>query len=565
MTIAPIDSIDTASADAEGAPAAKAEAFFKALDKALKACQLYESKGKLVDRMIDDLMPKLEAATASGALTVKVASFGLVYEGTPLDLDDKRKPYLFRLFCDGVRELSLLKGMDRDEVMAFIEILMADPKPGEDDLVTLLWERNLPHVSLYVADTFSSVLDTEGGAQSALLAGESRMRINPEGTSEETLPLTPDDVRALKPGEDLVWLKETRANTEPSPKLAAAVAKVREAFQSPADYRQFFTVARKLAERHKEGDEPLEASPLILGQFDALVKKGRADQVAEMLKLAGLARERSGEFGKVLQQALTDPERMKALAGLYETSHEVLTPSLRGLVKGGEEGMIALLAELPSGDAQRALQEMLTAEGVDLTPFYSQRLDSDDEDVLLDTIETLSRIGTEPALAALSKTLGSPLTSVRHAALKALVGRYTESARIGLGRALKDPSKENRMLALKILRESGEPRVAWAIISTMDEPSFEQRDREEQAAFYEALAAFQDDRTLGHFKELFAKKNLLRNRSIINRQLMAVEALGKIGTQHARELLGDVRKRWYIPGKVKRAIDAALSRRGGAT
>ncbi len=561
MTITPTD---TAPVDVEGSPAGKAEAFFKALDKALKACQLYESKGKLVDRMLDDLMPKLEAATAPGALTVKVASFGLVFEGTPLNLDDKRKPYLFRLFCDGVRELSLLKGMDRDEVMAFIDILMADPKAGEDDLVTLLWERNLPHVSLYVADTFSSVLDTESAGQSSLLAGESRVRINPEGKEEEALPLSPDDVRALKPGEDLVWLKETRAIAEPSPKLAGAAGKVREAFQSTADFRQFFTVARKLAERHKKGDEPLEASPLILGQFDASVKKGHADQVAQMLELAGLAVERSGEFGKVLQAALTDEERMKALAGLYERSHAILTPALKGLVKGGEDGMIALLGELPTGEAQRALQEMLTAEGVDLTPFYSQRLASEDEQVLLDTIDTLSRIGTEPALAAIAKTLGSPLTAVRHAALKALVGRYTESARIGLGRALKDPSQENRMLALKILRESGEPRVAWAIISTLDEPSFEQRDKDEQAAFYEALAAFQDDRTLGHFKELFAKKNLFRSRSIINRQLMAVEALGKIGTDHARELLADVRKRWYIPGKVKRAIDAGLSRAGGA-
>ncbi len=283
-----------------------------------------------------------------------------------------------------------------------------------------------------------------------------------------------------------------------------------------------------------------------------------------MLRLAGLAAERSGEFGRVLQAAFLDPERMKGLAGLYERAPDVLTPALKGLVKGGEEGLIALLGELPSGEAQRQLQEMLTAEGVDLTPFYSKRLSSEEEEVLLDTIETLGRIGTEPAMGAIARTLGSALTSVRHAALKALVGHYTEAARIGLGRALKDPSQENRLLALQILKESGEPRVAWAIISTMDEPSFEQRDADEQATFYETLAGFQDDRTLGHFKELFAKKNLFRNRSIINRQLMAVEALGKIGTEHARELLAQVRSRWYIPGKVKRAIDAGLSRTGGA-
>ncbi len=562
MTIAPIDQ---EVPDTSGSPASVAEAVFKALDKTLKACQLYMSKGKLVDRMMDELIPKLETATEHGALTVKVASFGLVYDGTPLNPDEKRKPYLFRLFCDGVRELTLQHGIDRDELMSFIEVLMADPKPGEDDLVTLLWERNLPHVHVYVADTFSSLSDVQSDGQSALLTGENRLRINPQAADEEVLPLSPDDVRALKPGEDLVWLKETEARVEPSPKLVEPTKKVREAFQSMEDYKQFFTVARKLTERHKGEGEPLPASPLILGQYDAAVQKGNAEAVAEMLKLTGLAVERSGEFGQVLQEALLNVDRMKALAVLFERRHDLLTPALKALVKGGEEGLIALLAELPSGDAQRHLQEMLTSQGVDLTPFYSTRLTSEDEEVLLDTIETLGRIGTEPAMAAIAKTLGSALTSVRHAALKALKGHYTEAARIGLGRALKDPSQENRLLALRILQESGEPRVAWAIISTMDEPSFEQRDTDEQKAFYEALAGFQDDRTLGHFKELFAKKNLFRNRSIINRQLMAVEALGKIGTDHARELLSEVRKRWYIPGKVKRAIDAGVSRTGSGT
>ncbi len=270
MTIAPID---TAASDGEGTPFGAAEAFFMALDKALKACQLYMSKGKLVDRMLDDLMPRLEAVTEQGALTVKVASFGLVHQGAPLNPDDKRKPYLFRLFCDGVRELTLQQGMDRDEIMALIEVLMADPKPGEDDLVTLLWERDLPHVHLYVADTFSSILDVESDGRSVLTAGENRLRVNPQSKDEEVLPLSPDDVRALKPGESLLWLKETRAKVEPSPKLADAANRAAGAFQSMEDYRQFFMVARKLSERQKGEGESQPASPLILGQYDALVKK----------------------------------------------------------------------------------------------------------------------------------------------------------------------------------------------------------------------------------------------------------------------------------------------------
>ena len=74
------------------------------------------------------------------------------------------------------------------------------------------------------------------------------------------------------------------------------------------------------------------------------------------------------------------------------------------------------------------------------------------------------------------------------AALEAMGGRYHESARIGLGRALRDPDKQNRLLALAILGASGDSRMAWSLVAAVEGAAFGNLDEDEQEAVYRAIA-----------------------------------------------------------------------------
>ncbi len=64
-----------------------------------------------------------------------------------------------RLFADGVRLLALLPGLELAEVSRLLEILLFDSSTSpsrEDDLVTLLWQSELPHVMHHAVVPFAN-------------------------------------------------------------------------------------------------------------------------------------------------------------------------------------------------------------------------------------------------------------------------------------------------------------------------------------------------------------------------------------------------------------------------
>ena len=200
-------------------------------------------------------------------------------------------------------------------------------------------------------------------------------------------------------------------------------------------------------------------------------------------------------------------------------------PILQRLVVVAQGAMVAMFKTLRPGDAANALQSMLGEAGVDLTDYYLDQLDGDDEKILLNAIGALGRIGSPDALRAVAKGLTGTLSSVRAAALKALDGRYDEAYRVELGRVLRDPEKENRVIALKILAKSGDRRMCWPILGIAQSRGFDRLAVDEQAAVYHALGAFQDNRNLEHFEAVLSNKNLMRNKAARGRQMMTVEAL----------------------------------------
>ena len=101
------------------------------------------------------------------ALEVHKDSFlykgAIMYQGSARDGD-----LSFSLFRDGIRELFFQKNIDLYEVETFLMLLHRYknlPEETEDDLVTALWETNLPHVQYdAVAQSIDQIL-TEGAIQ----------------------------------------------------------------------------------------------------------------------------------------------------------------------------------------------------------------------------------------------------------------------------------------------------------------------------------------------------------------------------------------------------------------
>ncbi len=532
--------------------------YFNVLDKVVRASKLYQGEGALLERMMDDLERRSAEVLAQGAVTVRVASFGLVYQGHPLAPDEKRVAYLFRMFCDGVRELTVLPGIDRPELEQLVEILSADLRNSDEDLVTMLWRKQFKCIRYYAADTFSTGMQVSMDGDLMLSSSQAPGQFAKQAEGLE-VTLSPDDIRLLAGEGHLEWVKEVKAPLQATGKVAQVAGRIRSAFRTPKDVGRFVKLGLEQSAR-EAGEGEAAPSALILGLFDDLCQQGRAEPVATLL-LALL--DTSGELKPCAQALLTavaDPERLARLAPPLARQPEAFEAVLPRLVAHLGASLVPLLNELESGEVQALLHEHLAEAGHDLTSYYAARMDDPDEKVVLHAVESLGAVGTPDAIQALARVLSRNSTTLRRAALTALVGKYHPEVRVALARSLKDPDRDNRLMALRVLEKSGDSRLTWGLLSSLKDTRFGDKDDEEQAAFYRALAAFQDDRTVAHFKEILSRKNLVRSKATIKQQLLAVRALSEVGTAHAHETLKSFRKARFHPAQVRTAIEQAIAR-----
>lgn len=521
---------------------------FSCIDKLLKGMQLYEGHGPLVDRLMGEVMTRLGAVLQIGALTVRVTPVGLIHDSRPLSEDGKPPRYLFRMFCDGVRELTFLPGLEEDELRSLIDVMRADPRHTDDDLVTLLWRQELKKVRYYAVDTLG--VDADEDSEVALSEKETGRIVDAEDGQE--MVMSSSDMRVLRTGDQLGWARDCRAPQAAVGKMAAAAERIRSAFTSPRDYLRFVAVAVRLS--------PGAESPLVLGCLDALIASGDLDGLIELLSaIDQLARQ--GEQAGALRDAAIHESRILRLVPLYSLHHQALDPVLRRLAEGERrEALVTLLKALDGGEAQQTLLTTLGEEGVDMTAFYLRHLESERAEDVVEAIAALGKIGTPRAVKAISEALGNHLTAVRRSALEAMLGRYDPGARVALGRVLKDPNRDNRLLALQILEQSEDRRLGGALLSALQDSNFTNKDEAEQTAFFKALAAFQDARTLRYLGGVLQQKNLTRSRMVTDQQLLAIQAIGAMSVPEAREILERASASWYLSANIKQAAQAVLSR-----
>lgn len=515
------------------------------MDRTIKGMRLYEGQGEMAERLFAKLEQAATDATAEGPMTVGLTSFGPVYNGKPVLSSGERLPYLFRLYLDGVRELTLLQGVDRDDLMGLVHVLGTDPKGSEDDLVTLLWAKNFRTVRHYAVDALAT------GAQAELADGKLAQARAGTGldasqqAGDVKLALTASDLRVLQTGGELEWVAGARGPVSGGEGVQRLSARVSSAIEDRPDFTRFMAIARRV------GGETDGASPLVVDMYDSLLATGDAEGVAAMIHCLGDA--------AADRAAIMEPERMEKLAPLYAVAPDALRGALVPLVQAEPDGMVSLLTALPPGQTAEGLRDVLIEAGVDLTRFYERRVEDPDEAVALDALVALGAIGSPAALEVLSQALSSRLTTRRRAALDAMQGRYHESARIGLGRALNDPDKDNRILAMAALGGSGDPRVGYPLIEALKSPHFGKWDADEQEGLYHAVAVLQDARTLGYFRKTLNRKTMgLVAKLGVRHQLLAVRALGKMTIPQAKELLQEFQGKWFHPHEVKAAIDEAL-------
>jgi HEAT repeat protein len=145
------------------------------LGNTVSAMKIYPSDHITVKIFVDEMARKFGAfLDAHGKLEVGVAEYSFLYGGKPVYTDEmtiKSLPFFF--FKDGAQILYFYQGLERDEILEFLELIKSEAlKPaGESDIVTALWERDFSNIQYYAPDDYLENRIIEERTESQTRAG----------------------------------------------------------------------------------------------------------------------------------------------------------------------------------------------------------------------------------------------------------------------------------------------------------------------------------------------------------------------------------------------------------
>lgn len=130
------------------------------LVKALKGVRVYSDNNEMLLRYRDEVQAGLDALfERAEEFSITVREDRLLHRGDVVWVDPDRLDGLpFTLFRNAFRRLTFERGMNRDEVLAFLRAVAADYSRFDvvgEDLVTALWRLQLPHLRYITIDTLT--------------------------------------------------------------------------------------------------------------------------------------------------------------------------------------------------------------------------------------------------------------------------------------------------------------------------------------------------------------------------------------------------------------------------
>ncbi len=124
----------------------------------LKSYRLYESKHPVLSRYLDRLKKDFDSYFEEfDSFSLQVGEHRLFYRGKVVyESQDVRESLAFLFYKDGIREIRFIREMEFREVVDFLDVIRRADSVNrfEDDIVTLLWEKEFSHILITTVDEF---------------------------------------------------------------------------------------------------------------------------------------------------------------------------------------------------------------------------------------------------------------------------------------------------------------------------------------------------------------------------------------------------------------------------
>jgi hypothetical protein len=523
--------------------AAQVSELIQTVAKALRAFQMYMPNNPIYQRAIQNVRAAFQPIwTATDELLIHVVETELVWEDQVVYRQaNKAESLAWSLFKDGMRELTIHKGAEAEELPRLLAIINQArflATDAGDDLLTLLWAHEFQLIQHQFVDLFGEGGGATPEPSGAAAGGESTPEERKAQAAQEA-QARPEGMVAVDEFDSTLYFLDESEMGYVATELEAEYR--RDVRTSALDV--LFDLMEVNSDE-KVRDEVLsileQLFPNFLNSRDfraaAAVLRETKQLKEKSLGFTPAHIQRLGTFTSSLSEPATVGQLLQSLdeaSGLGVDTHAAEV--IKELRASALEPLIGWLPSLSSAPLRKTLEEVIDRLAGNNTAEL-HRLLKTDSPALEGIITLCGRLALHQAVPALAETLGHAKPGIRLATVQTLGLLGTPGAMSLVDRALDDADKAVRIAAVRVVGTRGY-KGALKRVETVVLGKSKDMDLTEKMAFFEAYGSIAGANGLKALSAILLQRGLLRMKEPADTRACAAMALGRIRSPEARDIL----------------------------
>jgi HEAT repeat protein len=515
----------------------EAKDLLQCIIKAKKTLRMYPDNNPVYVKTLDESYLKFKNfLDYKEAFTFKIRQNSILYDAEQIYSSAEKEDNLALFFFkDGLRELTFKKGLSHEELEEFLKItaLDFDREVMDEDIVTLLWEKDFQNIHYIVDEAF--LIDSEEEEYEAVAEKKIKeqvtdvndlMRAYADGFQEDEfkgiaiVPLTDKDLQTL--------VKELEKDTSDKiDKLVAILFEIIYQSEDKSDIENVFTSLKDV--------------------IQYCMKHGYISMVLDIMKEARAVvddphvSENDKKYMRMLFLYLGNEEIVALLAEFLDSDIEIEEGVFENLIvyfeKNAIEPFVKYLGEMKTIRARKNVIEALISLGKKDIQILAKKLDDQRWYVVRNIIYILRKIGDRRAIDHLLKTVRHGDIRVRKEVIKALGELGGHEVVQTLRGCLDDPDVQVRTAAAKAFGTIGSEPAKKILLDKISDKSFKDKGLDEKKEFFEIIARWKDAEVFDFLVRIMKLKSFFNRSKITENKACAAHGLGLLGNKDALPLL----------------------------
>ncbi len=523
--------------------------------KTIKAFRLYPPENPTLVGFIDQVYRKFQLfLNRYHYFILKIEENKLSFRGVTLyENPDLKTSLAFQLYKDGLRELRFMEGLEEGEVDGLIDIMKRSDSIDkmEDDLVTLMWEKDFIHISYLATDEYleemPAIIPANIEQFRANLTFEPPPQSEMGDIGEETDGTEVDYYEIMKRVESSPLVGVDRSVYFLTPDELEGLRKEVESETAPSFVFSVIDILFEILALEKSPQPYQETTGILQKLLDALITLGEFQKASELLTRVNIIlntyelKDWQVDAIRQLSDKAGEPQRIEKIGKILDKGEEIrleeVSNYLTLLKPNSIQPLIKVLGELNNSRARRMLCEVLIEIGKGNMELIIPFIDDHRWFLVRNIAYILGRMGKESALPTIQKALNHEEARVRREAIQALGIIGSSKAFDLLGKALNDQDDRNRSMVALNLARVGKKASLPALLEVVQAKDFSKRDSAEIKAFFDAIGMVGSNDAIKPLEKLLEQKSWFGMGKKDEIRLRAASALALIGTAEARSIL----------------------------